>query len=180
MSYADEIAADLHANPITLHKLIGKTCSEVDSLRAQLADCHKALVREREFNHDLAIACKGNKLNASATGEAIAREDAAVLRQENHQLRDQLAALRRELDEERRDGERRFPGFSLHENPVRVQRLGFAWLDEKKQHRTVEFANYDTHPMMVANQLRGLAEAIEEAHMDKESPLGRAARPSKP
>ena len=95
-------------------------------------------------------------------------------------LRAQLAALRRELDEARRDGERRFPGFSLHENPVRVQRLGFAWLDEKKQHRTVEFANYDTHPMMVANQLRGLAEAIEEAHMDKESPLGRASRPSKP
>ena len=66
---------------------------DYDSLRAQLADCQKALVREREFNHDLAIACKGNKLNASATGEAIAREDAAVLRQENHQLRDQLAAL---------------------------------------------------------------------------------------
>ena len=87
-------------------KRLNKACAEVDSLRAQLADCHKALVREREFNHDLAIACKGNKLNASATGEAIAREDAAVLRQENHQLRDQLAALRRELAEARRDGER--------------------------------------------------------------------------
>ena len=48
MSYADEIAADLHANPITLHKLIGKTCAEVDSLRAQLADCQKACAAMRE------------------------------------------------------------------------------------------------------------------------------------
>ena len=85
---------------------IEKIMAHVASLRRELADSHKALVREREFNHDLAIACKGNKLNASATGEAIAREDAAVLRQENHQLRDQLAALRRELAEARRDGER--------------------------------------------------------------------------
>ena len=48
MSYADEIAADLHANPITLHKLIGKACAEVDSLRAQLADSQKACAAKDE------------------------------------------------------------------------------------------------------------------------------------
>jgi hypothetical protein len=77
--------------------------------------------------------------------------------------------------EAKRDGSRLFPGFSLREDPPRVQRLGFGWLDEKKQHRYIEFSNYDTHPFMVANQLRGLAEALEEAHGDPKSPLGRAA-----
>ena len=47
MSYADEIAADLHANPITLHKLIGKACVEVDSLRAQLAALRRELDEAR-------------------------------------------------------------------------------------------------------------------------------------
>ena len=69
---------------------------------------------------------------------------------------------------------RRFPGFSLCESPPRVQRLGFAWLDGKKQHRTVEMANYDTHPLMVAQQLRQMAEAIEERHHD----AARAQRPA--
>ena len=86
---------------------------------------------------------------------------------------DREAALEAENRALREEGTRRFPGFSLHENPIRVQRLGFAWFDQKKQHRLIEFATIDNHPLMVADQLRGLAKAIEEAHNDPTSPLGR-------
>jgi hypothetical protein len=84
-----------------------------------------------------------------------------------------IAELEREKALAREEGTRMFPGFSLRESPIRVQRLGFAWIDQKKQHRLIEFANVDSHPLMVANQLRALAEAIEEAHTDPKSPLGR-------
>ena len=93
-------------------------------------------------------------------------------------LRARLAACEGKLAARKENGERMFPGFSLRESPHRVQRLGFSWIDQKQQHRSIEFANIDTHPMMVANQLRVLAEALEEAHTDSSSPLGRAARES--
>jgi len=75
----------------------------------------------------------------------------------------------------REDGISRFPGFSLRESPIRVQRLGFAWLDQKGLHRRFEMAITDNHPLMVANQLKELAEGIEEAHWDPKSPLARLA-----
>lgn len=87
-------------------------------------------------------------------------------------LRSHLAALQVRVEA----GERRFPGFSLHENPPRVQRLGFAWLDQKGQHRYFEMAITDNYPLMVANQLKQLAEGIEEAHRDPKSPLARKDR----
>ena len=80
---------------------------------------------------------------------------------------DRIESLERELADLRKAtelGTHRLPGFSLNENPVRVQRLGFAWLDDKKRHRLVEFSHYDCHPLMTANNLRAMADAIEERY----------------
>ena len=78
--------------------------------------------------------------------------------------------LRKEIKDLKENGIHRFPGLSLRESPVRVQRLGFAWLDSKGQHRMVEIANYDTLPAMVCLQLRQLASGIEERA--RELPIG--------
>ena len=108
---------------------------------------------------------------AHAAGDIIAAHVAAATAKERQarQLAEGENARLRE------DGISRFPGFSLRESPIRVQRLGFAWLDQKGLHRRFEMAITDNHPLMVANQLKELAEGIEEAHWDPKSPLARLA-----
>jgi hypothetical protein len=144
---------------VDMEEAVGDLIDEVpadlaDSVCVKRSECiaeHDAEVEEREHAVEVEADLRTKLLDSE--------QAAAALEAENRALRE--------------EGTRRFPGFSLHENPIRVQRLGFAWFDQKKQHRRIEFATIDNHPLMVANQLRGLAKAIEEAHNDPKSPLGR-------
>jgi hypothetical protein len=73
--------------------------------------------------------------------------------------------LAKALADTKENGISHFPGFGLRESPP------------KGQHRTFEMAIMDNFPPMVANQLRQLAEGIEEAHYDPKSPLARPTPP---
>jgi len=148
----DEYAARLTAAEGTVAQLR----TRLDTAREALEKTHAA------FKH-----WEGEPVSTGHYNELIWAKEAVTAA---------LASLREEENARmREDGISRFPGFSLRESPIRVQRLGFAWLDQKGQHRRYEMAIMDNHPLMVANQLKQLAEGIEEAHSDPKSPLAKLA-----
>ena len=68
-----------------------------DSQR-QLREARRRAAEMAELNHGLAVALKANRINGTATGEAMARESEAVCRAENHDLRRSLTAAQTERD----------------------------------------------------------------------------------